>query len=123
MDHHDLNMKLASCIFHQLLRSVASLTTLRTSPTSPHTCRYSQISQSPQVKQLVNRLDAALTAMAYCVGPSCRNPWRTLHPDGAVNSLLDAMSPAYDVFYARYGGPRTSDPHWNVLVTGASPPL
>ena len=39
--------------------------------------------------------------MAYCQGPTCRNPWITLHPDGSVNSLMDAMSPAFDAFYAK----------------------
>ena len=66
-----------------------------------HSCRYNQTKQIPAVKKLVDRLDAVLTALAYCHGRTCRNPWRTLHPDGSVNSLLDAMSPAFDAFYAR----------------------
>lgn len=55
---------------------------------------------TPQVSKLIQRLDGVLSAMAYCTGPGCRNPWRTLHPDGSVNSLYDAMQPAWDIFYA-----------------------
>eukprot|EP00955_Chlamydomonas_euryale_P074808 362142-Chlamydomonas_euryale.AAC.4 len=35
----------------------------------------------------------------YRQGPSCRNPWRLLHPDGGVNSLVEAMSSTFDDFY------------------------
>lgn len=34
-----------------------------------------------------------------CKGDSCRKPWRVLHPDGGVNSLLDALSATFDEFY------------------------
>ncbi|GAX84170.1 hypothetical protein CEUSTIGMA_g11593.t1 [Chlamydomonas eustigma] len=63
--------------------------------------RYRQALLQPLAKSLVERLNAVLTAMAYCQGPSCRNPWRTLHPDGSVNNLLDALSSTHDPFYSQ----------------------
>jgi len=61
--------------------------------------RYSQVSSNPLASRLVDRLDAVLTVMAYCEGPSCRNPWRVLHPDGSANSLVEALSPVFDTYY------------------------
>ncbi|KAG1675374.1 hypothetical protein FOA52_012293 [Chlamydomonas sp. UWO 241] len=62
--------------------------------------RYKDIATNVNAARLVNRLDAVMTVMAYCVGPSCRNPWRVLHPDGGVNYLTEAMSSVFDDFYA-----------------------
>lgn len=60
------------------------------------------MTRRPLVRRLVNRLDAILSVAAYCTGSQCRNPWRALHPDGSVNSLLEAMSAAYDAQYDSY---------------------
>ena len=57
-------------------------------------------SMTPLAAKLVQRLDGVLSAMAYCAGSVCRNPWKLLHPDGSVNSLYDAMQPTWDRFYA-----------------------
>ncbi|KAG1675376.1 hypothetical protein FOA52_012295 [Chlamydomonas sp. UWO 241] len=62
--------------------------------------RLKDTSTNANAARLVNRLDAVLTVMAYCDGPSCRNPWRVLHADGGANSLIEAMSPVFDDFYA-----------------------
>jgi len=35
-----------------------------------------------------------------CKGPQCTQPWKTLHPDGSVHSLVDALDSKYDAFYA-----------------------
>jgi hypothetical protein len=51
--------------------------------------------------RLLNRLDALLTVASYCKGQSCRDPWGALHPGGTVHSLVDAMLPNYDSFYAK----------------------
>lgn len=63
--------------------------------------RHAQALGSPLGKRLVDRLDAVLTAMAYCKGAECRNPWGLLHPDGAAGSMLEAMSAAFDGFYSQ----------------------
>eukprot|EP00955_Chlamydomonas_euryale_P080643 363446-Chlamydomonas_euryale.AAC.14 len=61
--------------------------------------RYDDTASNQNAGRLIDRLDALMTVMAYCKGPSCRNPWRVLHPDGSVNYLLEAMSPVFDSFY------------------------
>ncbi|KAG2488014.1 hypothetical protein HYH03_013450 [Edaphochlamys debaryana] len=49
---------------------------------------------------LVDRLDALMTAVGYCRGGLCDNPYQILHPDGAVTSFEEAMDPKYDALYA-----------------------
>ncbi|MCJ1307627.1 hypothetical protein MMC25_001274 [Agyrium rufum] len=49
---------------------------------------------------VISRLDALLLVLKSCKAISCRLPWKTLHPNGKVNSLQDALNPAYDSFYA-----------------------
>ncbi|PKS08523.1 hypothetical protein jhhlp_004908 [Lomentospora prolificans] len=52
------------------------------------------------LKTLVPRLDALLFVLKSCSGLSCSQPWRSLHPQGNVASLRDALSPRFDAFYA-----------------------
>jgi arylsulfatase A-like enzyme len=49
--------------------------------------------------RVVDRLDALLMVTKSCKAHSCRKPWETLHPDGRVASLADALHPRYDPFY------------------------
>ncbi|BCS21427.1 sulfatase family protein [Aspergillus puulaauensis] len=53
-----------------------------------------------------NRLDALLLVLKSCAGSTCIKPWDELHPDGSVQSLVDALDPQYDEFYA--GLPRVA---------------
>ncbi|KAG9761368.1 Arylsulphatase, partial [Aureobasidium melanogenum] len=51
------------------------------------------------IEKVVQRLDALLMVQKSCKGETCREPWRSLHPDGSVQSLRDAMAERYDGFY------------------------
>ena len=51
------------------------------------------------LKRLVPRLDAATLVLKTCKAESCRNPWLTLHPEGNVDNLNEALNSAYDSFY------------------------
>ncbi|KAL1620837.1 hypothetical protein SLS56_009448 [Neofusicoccum ribis] len=53
------------------------------------------------VQQLQPRLDALLMVLKSCKSDSCRLPWDSLHPNGTVSVLSDAMNPKYDTFYTR----------------------
>lgn len=50
--------------------------------------------------KLQNRLDALTLVLKSCDGSSCRDPWRTLHPNSTVSTLRDALNSAYDEFYS-----------------------
>ncbi|PVH67886.1 Arylsulphatase [Cadophora sp. DSE1049] len=52
------------------------------------------------VSQVMSRLDALTMVMKSCKGIQCTLPWLTLHPEGNVNTIADAMSQKYDSFYA-----------------------
>jgi len=50
--------------------------------------------------QLTNRLDALLVVLKECKAESCRDPWRTLHPDDdSVKTLEDALHEKVQIFY------------------------
>ncbi|KPM43228.1 Arylsulfatase [Neonectria ditissima] len=51
------------------------------------------------VTKIAARLDALLMVLKSCKGQVCVRPWAALHPDGAVASLLEALSPKYDQLY------------------------
>lgn len=53
---------------------------------------------------VVARLDALILVLRDCKADVCRRPWKTLHPDGSVHSLADALDSAFDSFY--YGQPK-----------------
>lgn len=36
-----------------------------------------------------------------CTTSACTDPWGTLHPQGNVSSLTDALTPEYDDFYEK----------------------
>lgn len=50
-------------------------------------------------EDVVHRLDALMMVLKSCKARECRHPWETLHPDGDVHSLKDALSKRYDSFY------------------------
>lgn len=61
---------------------------------------------SRPLARVVDRLDALTLVLKSCKGETCTHPWRTLHPDGDVSTLADAMRRRYDDFYA--GQPKVS---------------
>ncbi|RDW80161.1 arylsulfatase-2 [Coleophoma cylindrospora] len=64
-------------------------------------------SQSHQKHKLLNlpignviaRLDSLLFVLKSCKGLRCTKPWHTLHPQGDVTTLQDALSVRFDHFY------------------------
>ncbi|KAK2591996.1 hypothetical protein QQS21_010299 [Conoideocrella luteorostrata] len=52
------------------------------------------------LKQVVDRLDTLVFVLKSCKAQGCIKPWHTLHPQGNVKSLADALSPRFDHFYA-----------------------
>lgn len=50
-------------------------------------------------ERVSSRLDALLLTTKACKGKQCYRPWETLHPDGSVQILREAMDPKYDTFY------------------------
>ncbi|KAF1981183.1 arylsulfatase [Aulographum hederae CBS 113979] len=51
------------------------------------------------LKKVVPRLDSLLFVLKSCKGTTCIKPWGTLHPEGNVNNLADALSKRFDRFY------------------------
>lgn len=51
------------------------------------------------LEALVNRLDALTMVLKTCKQRTCRKPWESLHPDGKVTTLREALNPKYDSFY------------------------
>ncbi|KAF7538703.1 hypothetical protein G7054_g2745 [Neopestalotiopsis clavispora] len=49
--------------------------------------------------KLTARLDALLLTLKGCKGRVCTRPWETLHPQGDVANLTQALDPKYDDFY------------------------
>lgn len=45
------------------------------------------------------RLDAILSALSQAVGRKQLDPWSTIHPDGSVKSLKEALDSKHDDFY------------------------
>jgi hypothetical protein len=51
------------------------------------------------MSKVIPRLDALLMVLKSCHGSECIKPWDTLHPDGSVASLKDALNQEFDSFY------------------------
>ncbi|KAI0151026.1 arylsulfatase precursor [Pestalotiopsis sp. NC0098] len=51
------------------------------------------------ITSLTARLNGLLLTLKACKGTVCTRPWNTLHPQGDVQNLRDAMNPVYDDFY------------------------
>ncbi|ETS83504.1 hypothetical protein PFICI_05380 [Pestalotiopsis fici W106-1] len=50
-------------------------------------------------EKLTARLDALLLTLKGCKGRVCTRPWETLHPQGDVQNLTQALDSKYDQFY------------------------
>lgn len=51
------------------------------------------------IEKIVSRLDSLLLVTKSCKGSVGTHPWRSLHPQGNVDTLRDALSPRFDSFY------------------------
>ncbi|KAL4869248.1 hypothetical protein BDV12DRAFT_208678 [Aspergillus spectabilis] len=51
------------------------------------------------LSKVVSRLDSLLFITKSCKGMTCRAPWHSLHPNGDVDTLADALGPRFDHFY------------------------
>ncbi|KAJ3056668.1 hypothetical protein HK097_005345 [Rhizophlyctis rosea] len=61
---------------------------------------HGHVSPASYTARVIQRLDALLSILYDCIGSTCRDPWRRLHPDGSVKSLNDALADDLDSFYA-----------------------
>jgi hypothetical protein len=59
-----------------------------------------ELSPLPLNTTIASRLNGLLLISKSCEQNSCRNPWKTLHPDGKVNNLKEALEDEFDAFYA-----------------------
>ncbi|KAK6222882.1 hypothetical protein LQW54_000692 [Pestalotiopsis sp. IQ-011] len=51
------------------------------------------------ITSLTARLNGLLLTSKTCKGKVCTRPWNTLHPQGDVQNLRDALGPGHDDFY------------------------
>lgn len=49
--------------------------------------------------KVIPRLDALLLVLKSCQGQTCIRPWDVLHPEGNVETIVDALNVKYDEFY------------------------
>ncbi|KAI1092286.1 Arylsulphatase [Rostrohypoxylon terebratum] len=66
---------------------------------SPSSALKSTLAAGHAPQKIAARLDALLLVLKTCSGKRCQHPWSSLHPDGTVRSLADALAPRYDAFY------------------------
>ncbi|KAJ2482458.1 hypothetical protein EV174_003209 [Coemansia sp. RSA 2320] len=50
-------------------------------------------------QRVLDRLDALVTVLHDCKADVCKFPWQSIHKDGQVKSLDDALEAKYDAFY------------------------
>lgn len=51
------------------------------------------------VERVIHRLDAMVLVQKSCSGDVCREPWKQLHPNGGVKTLMGALQEKYDGYY------------------------
>ncbi|EXJ70853.1 arylsulfatase [Cladophialophora psammophila CBS 110553] len=56
-------------------------------------------STTTTLQHLISRLDSLVMVLKTCKARSCTHPWESLHPDGDVDNLQDALDARYDDFY------------------------
>lgn len=49
--------------------------------------------------QALPRLDALMMVLKTCKGHRCTAPWESLHPQGDVHTLSQALDTRFDAFY------------------------
>lgn len=76
------------------------------------------------LSKIVSRLDSLLLVLKSCSGKVCREPWKSLHPAGDVETLQDALAREYDKFYERQQTTRVQfDYCWNGYLPEAEGPI
>ena len=55
------------------------------------------------IPSLLSRLDALLVVLKTCKARQCTHPWESLHPEGGVQTLKEALDPRFDAFYKSQG--------------------
>lgn len=73
------------------------------------------------LSKVVPRLDALQLVLKSCKGNSCTDPWQTLHPQGNVHSLPDALNPRYNDFYNSQPKVRFSECKQGYLIEAEGP--
>lgn len=48
---------------------------------------------------VLTRLNALVMVLKTCSGRSCTRPWESLHTDGSIRTLKQALNPRFDSFY------------------------
>ncbi|KAI1341591.1 Arylsulphatase [Xylariaceae sp. FL0016] len=76
---------------------------------------------STTVADLVDRLDALALVLKTCKTDACRRPWASIHPDGGVQNLAQALDSQFDEYYR--GMPKVKwDKCWNGYIKEAEAP-
>ncbi|KAL5606663.1 uncharacterized protein BROUX77_003856 [Berkeleyomyces rouxiae] len=73
------------------------------------------------IDKLVTRLDALLLVLKSCRGRACIQPWKSLHPQGNVQKLSDALNSRFDQFYANQSRVRYSHCESGYIVSAEGP--
>ena len=51
------------------------------------------------LEEVLTRLNALVMVLKTCRGTTCSRPWESLHPDGSIWTLKQALDPRLDSFY------------------------
>jgi N-acetylglucosamine-6-sulfatase len=52
------------------------------------------------MENVQNRLDALAMVLKTCTGQTCQKPWSALHPKDTVSTIVEAVHPDFNEFYA-----------------------
>ena len=67
-------------------------------PRAPNPVNREKILGHP-IHKVLYRLDALLLVLKSCKHEGCRKPWKQLHPNAQVNTLLEALDERWDEKY------------------------
>lgn len=85
--------------YYQMNNLLSSTTGL--APTHATATNGTQLFFGRHQSALVDRLDAMLMVLKTCKQDSCRDPWKTLFPNGEVGDIRSAMHEKYDDFFVK----------------------
>ncbi|KAF7347125.1 Arylsulfatase [Mycena venus] len=79
--------------------------------------------KSYSVKKVRDRLDGLVQAVKKCENGACIKPWSTLHMNGNVTTLADAMNTEFDDYYDSLAKMKydTCYPYYNAAAEGPVP--
>ena len=72
---------------------------------------------------IISRVDSLLMVLKSCKAESCRKPWDSLHKDGNVKSLEEALDINFDAFYERQPKSAFLLANWVIFVTRKDPSM